>query len=92
MNKSEIIFKAVNENFHVDNASPFSTSTYLCNAIIRTKKNYIIVNPILKAIAEDILIHNPNCTGIFMDKKGGRDQMQVATYGLFLSEYFKDIK
>jgi hypothetical protein len=92
MNKSDIIFKAVNEYLYLGKLSDkrsYWPSTYLCHAIEDTKEPKS--KAIFKAIDEDLEYNRAGALA-FTDKDGKRDQMQIATYGLFLSEYFKNTK
>ena len=87
-NESEILFKAVNEHLHLGNLHEYSRlSAYLCHAVEDTKEPKLEL--ILNAIREDLERSRPGAIA-FTDTHGRRSQMHIATYGLFLSEYFKD--
>lgn len=93
MKKSQILYKAVTERFILlDNeyVSPLEKQRYLCLAVYITDRNTTNMWNIRETIAEDV-VRNKNHS-LFSNSLGKRNQMQVAMYGLFLSEYFKDIE
>ena len=86
MKKSEILYKAVTEHLRMTEKDTLSYKEqyYLCLAVREVSENTWIRD----TIAEDV-IRNKN-HAIFLNSAGRRDQMQIAMYGLFLSEWFKD--
>ena len=93
MNKSEILYKAVTEHLIVRESERCSRSRqyYLCLAVVVAHPTTHESHDVRDTIEADVRASGSVSIFGFRNEGMKRDQMQVAMYGLFLSEYFKDI-
>ena len=94
MNKSEILYKAVTEHLILKKAERCSRSRqyYLCLAVVVAHPTTHESHDVRDTIEVDVRTTGGIDIFGFRNEGNKRDQMQVAMYGLFLSEYFKDIE
>ena len=94
MNKSQILYKAATEHLIIDNIFERPIKQwYLCLAV-QVASPFDEQNQEIRNTIEEDVIANGYISGFGYGNRLGdnRNQMQVAMYGLFLSEYFKDIE
>lgn len=91
MKKSELLYKAVTEHFILKKSERCSRykQYYLCLAVAVAHPSTHESHDVRDTIETDVRASG-NVSIFGFRGEGSRDQMQVAMYGLFLAEWFKD--
>lgn len=92
MKKSEILYKAVTEHLIIRKSERCSRNRqyYLCLAVAVAHPTTHESHDVRDTIEIDVRANGDTCGFGFREWDMKRDQMQVAMYGLFLTEWFKD--
>lgn len=92
MKKSEILYKAVTEHLIIRKSERCSRNRqyYLCLAVAVAHPTTHESHDVRDTIEADVRASGSVSIFGFRNEGMKRDQMQIALYGLFLAEWFKD--